>query len=170
MPLLELPNELLLYIAQSLHSERDINAFSRANQRLHHLLEGYRYRHNVLHGKSSALRWAANYGQETTARKSISQGAIINARHEFEESPLDIAISGRHIGMIKLLVDHGAALDYGYGDSELRGMSPLAAAVGASSKAVIKTLIEKGYDVNMKDRIGASALSYAAMLGDAEVI
>jgi hypothetical protein len=53
--LLVLANELLLSIADSLNSERSINAFARTNRRLYLLLNDFLYKHNVTKGESSAL-------------------------------------------------------------------------------------------------------------------
>ncbi|KAF2176950.1 hypothetical protein K469DRAFT_605193 [Zopfia rhizophila CBS 207.26] len=66
MPLLNIANELLLCISDNLESERDINAFIQANRRLHRLLINYLYRYNIQRSGSSALLWAARYGQEAT--------------------------------------------------------------------------------------------------------
>jgi hypothetical protein len=50
-----LANELLLSIADSLNSERSINAFARTNRRLYLLLNDFLYKHNITKGESSAL-------------------------------------------------------------------------------------------------------------------
>jgi ankyrin repeat protein len=78
--LLALANELLLLIANSLDSERSINAVARTNRRLYHLLNDYLYKHNVIKGGSSALWWAAKCGQSGSVAKSIAQAGNINVR------------------------------------------------------------------------------------------
>ena len=80
MPLLDLANELLLHISENFKLERDINAFTRINHRLYNLLNPYLYRHNIQLFQSSALRWAAEYGQEGTARKMLGEGADAKSR------------------------------------------------------------------------------------------
>ncbi|KAF2177263.1 hypothetical protein K469DRAFT_677513, partial [Zopfia rhizophila CBS 207.26] len=77
MPLLRLANELLKCIAESLGSERDINAFTQINRRLYDLLNLYLYRHNIQDSGSSALLWAAIHGQEATAQRLLGEGADI---------------------------------------------------------------------------------------------
>jgi hypothetical protein len=68
MPLLDLPNELLLKISENLESKRDINAIAQANRRLYCLLDSSLYRYNIQQSGSSALLWAARHGQEATAQ------------------------------------------------------------------------------------------------------
>jgi ankyrin repeat protein len=122
MSLLQLSNELLVAIAQHLPSERDISAFSRTNRELHKHLDGYLYRHNVLHHQRSALIWASKHGQVGTAGKSIAQGANINSLNEDEDSPFYLAASNGHAWMVKLLFDHGAEIKKRGG--ERQGMPP----------------------------------------------
>lgn len=55
MLLLDLPNEILLLIAENLQLEGDINAFARTNDRLYGILNPYLYRHNVERKDSTAL-------------------------------------------------------------------------------------------------------------------
>ena len=75
MFLLDLPNELLLSIADRLELERDINAFARTNRRLYYLLNAYLYRHNMQKFGGSALLWAAEHGREVTAQWLLGEGA-----------------------------------------------------------------------------------------------
>ena len=62
------PNELLLCIAEELTSEKDISAFMRANRHLYILLKHHLYRFNFRHSKSSALKWAAAWGDTETVK------------------------------------------------------------------------------------------------------
>ena len=55
MLLLNLPNEILLLIAENLQVEGDINAFARTNNRLYSILNPYLYRYNVKRKDSIAL-------------------------------------------------------------------------------------------------------------------
>src|SRR5436190_16381717 len=99
--LLDLPNELLLSIAEYLESESDINAFSKANRHLHELLTTYLYRRDVERG-SSALLWAAHYGRETTAQKSLEAGADVQVTDCYFRTPLLLAAVGGHEMVVKL--------------------------------------------------------------------
>ncbi|KAH8693622.1 hypothetical protein BGW36DRAFT_361475 [Talaromyces proteolyticus] len=64
MGLLDLPTELLLLIALFLTSKTDINSLCRASSSCYAILNSYLYRHNHRNGQSSALKWAAEYGNE----------------------------------------------------------------------------------------------------------
>ena len=67
MSLLNLVNELLLFIADNLKKERDINAFIRINYCFNYILNPYLYRHNVQYG-GWVLIQAAKQGQKITAQ------------------------------------------------------------------------------------------------------
>src|SRR5438034_10145144 len=91
MPLLYLPNELLLCIAQNLELKRDTNALARTNRRLHNVLNDYLYCHGVAQFGSSALFWALKHGRETTAQKLIGAGANVQVRDFDGYTPLLLA-------------------------------------------------------------------------------
>jgi ankyrin repeat protein len=71
MPLLNLVNKLLLSISENLESERDINAFSQTNRRLHSVLNTYLYRYNVLRLGSLGLCWATQHGHEIAVQRFL---------------------------------------------------------------------------------------------------
>ena len=77
--LLDLPNELLLSVADNLDRESDISAFSRLNRRLYLLLNLYLYQHNIKQTNSSGLIWAAEHGRETIVQRFLSEGADIQS-------------------------------------------------------------------------------------------
>jgi len=84
--LLALANELLLAIADSPSSERSINTFARTNRRLYLVIKDYLYKNNVIKSESSALWWAAIYGQSNSAAKSIAQLDNVNIH---QDAPAD---------------------------------------------------------------------------------
>src|SRR5215471_11001091 len=105
MSLLDLPNELLLYIAEYLELESDINALTRTTRRLHGLLNVSLYRHNVEHGESSALSWASRRGRVTTVQMLISEGASLRkSSGSYNSAPLSIAAAFGHTEVVKLLL------------------------------------------------------------------
>jgi ankyrin repeat protein len=108
MPLLNLGNELLLYIGDNLESEGDINAFSQTNRRLHALLNPFLYRHNVQQSSSSGLLWAAIHGQEATARLFLAEGADTNIHDEDGYYVLQTAADRGNEAIVKLLLERGA--------------------------------------------------------------
>jgi len=59
MSLLNLVNKLLLFIANNLEKERDINAFTKINHRLNYVLNPYFYCYNIQYNRGWVLIWAA---------------------------------------------------------------------------------------------------------------
>ena len=98
MPLLDLANELLYCIAENLESERDVNAFAQAKRRLYRLLNSYLYRYNIQRSGSSALLWAAQHGQEATARRLLEEGASVQVTSISNGTPLVLAAAKGHEG------------------------------------------------------------------------
>lgn len=115
MALLDLPNELLLLIAQRLDDDYDINALLQTCKQLFLLLNRYLYEHNVRHFHATALEWAAKHGKETTARQALEAGAPPNAVYDDEFVPMALPCIHGHEGIVRLL------LDYGIGPSSVRG-------------------------------------------------
>jgi ankyrin repeat protein len=105
MPLLNLANELLYCILETLELERDINAFAQANRRFYRLLNSYLYCHNVQQSGSSALLWAAQHGQEATVRRLLGEGANVQAINSCNQTPLLLAAEKGHKEVVKLLLD-----------------------------------------------------------------
>ncbi|CAI6096078.1 unnamed protein product [Clonostachys chloroleuca] len=74
MPLLHLPNEMLIEIAHSLWEENDLNAFVRVNRHLYTLLNVYLYAHNLRRfeddeidaGRTTLIRAIIHRGPEAT--------------------------------------------------------------------------------------------------------
>ncbi|PWY83426.1 hypothetical protein BO70DRAFT_395872 [Aspergillus heteromorphus CBS 117.55] len=99
MTLLALANELLLLIAETLESEKDINAVVQTNHRLYALLNPYLYQHNRRHSGSSALRWAATAGQVSTVRRILEQ------KYEIESRSAKVQLDCEHLMIVANLVD-----------------------------------------------------------------
>ncbi|GFF57805.1 hypothetical protein IFM51744_09338 [Aspergillus udagawae] len=59
MPLLDLPNEMFLSIAQSFDCAREISSLARVNRRTYFLLVSTLYNFNIQQQNASALQWAA---------------------------------------------------------------------------------------------------------------
>lgn len=74
MFLSDLPNELILYIADQIDTESDILALAKLNRHFYRTLIRYLYRRNAEHSGASALFWASENGQESTARQSLQNG------------------------------------------------------------------------------------------------
>src|SRR5436190_9450330 len=142
MPLLALPNEILLSIAHHLELERDINAFTRINRRLYYLVNTYLYRCNVQRGGNSALFWAATHGQEVTARNSLDQGADVKATRYLDRvcTPLLLAAERGHEAVMLLLVGH-KDVDVNVADDN--GQTPLLFATKKGYEAVVRLLLQR---------------------------
>jgi len=107
MSLLYFPTELLLLIATFLEAERDINSLSQTNNQLHAVLNPYLYRYNSQSSRSSALLWAAEHGNEATARISIQEGAEIGVKDNIGWTPLFWAAATGHEAVVRLLLETG---------------------------------------------------------------
>jgi Ankyrin repeats (3 copies) len=140
MALLDLASELLLCISENLELERDINAFTRTNHHLYNLLNPYLYRHDIRLFRSSALRWAAEHGQEGTARKMLREGADTENTTEDGHTPLVLAAMNGHKTLIELLLAEGGLNP----DSEgCLGRTPLSRAAEMGNEVVVKLLLSK---------------------------
>ena len=109
MLLLNLPNEILLLIAENLQVEGDINAFARTNYRLYGILNPYLYRHNVERKDGTALTWAAKRGQDATAQKSLEAAKIGVATQYRYYGRADLlwAVRNGHKLVVRLLIRSG---------------------------------------------------------------
>ncbi|KAL4955928.1 hypothetical protein BDW69DRAFT_182105 [Aspergillus filifer] len=79
MPLLSLPIELILLIANKIDPESDMNAFNRTNKLFNTLTTNSLYKNNIQKHNSSALFWASKR-----------------------------AVTGQHLNTACFLLDHGA--------------------------------------------------------------
>ena len=85
----------------------------------------------------------------------IGAKAQINPRGDFFTSPLINAVAD--LEMVKLLIASGAEVN----QKNFRGATALMVAAGAGTPSVVRYLLEKGADVNARDREGNSVLAYA---------
>ena len=169
MSLLSLPNELLLFIAENLTSERDISAFTQTNLRLHTLLNVYLYCYNTQWGGSSALLWAAKHGQKTTAQKSLDSAADIQTNPSCVRKALFLAVNHGHEAVVELLLaEDGVDLN----SKDNNGWTLLSWAAWRGHEAVVKLLLAKdGIDPNSKGSFcGWTPLICAAMYGHEAVV
>lgn len=193
MPLLALPNELLLSIAECLESQRAIYALTRTNRSLYHLLEAYLYRCNVRYCESSALLWAAEHGQEGTIIKLLREGADLQKQCDYaktlveeekalggttwrtlrfgrdfiiERHPLLLSAMRGHVAVVKLLLKQG--VDPNFKDQYDRTSLSLAAMNGHMS--VVEILLNSRVDLGPEDRFGDTPLSYAADNGHEAIV
>lgn len=58
--------------------------------------------------RDDRIREAAQHGREGELRDLLGQGAPVDASNERGETPLMLAVRGRHLGAARCLIDHGA--------------------------------------------------------------
>jgi ankyrin repeat protein len=163
---LDLANELLYCVSETLESERDINTFAQANHRLYHLLNNYLYFHNIHQSGSSALLWAAKHGQEAAVRKLLDERANLEATNKYDQTPLLWAAEYGHEVVVKLLLDKGANLD---AQGRLYGTA-LYLASARGDEQVVKLLLNKGADVDAQVGYHGNALQTASYGGHEQVV
>ncbi|KAJ5997031.1 hypothetical protein N7522_008691 [Penicillium canescens] len=158
MPLLDLPNEILLTIAEPLGSQKDINALAQTNRHFYSLFNPFLYAHNVKYHRGYALEWAAARGVLESVKESIRQGAQIHLGYS-SQALLNAANYG-HAKIAAYLISLGANPH-----SEERGVisrTPIEWAILHNHSKVVKLLIENGVHPNTKDKNGQSLLHLAA--------
>jgi ankyrin repeat protein len=141
MPLLDLANELLQFVAENLELERDINAFTQTNRRLYNLLNTYLYSNNIRQFRSLALLWTARYGHEAVVKLLLEKGAELEAKDSYGRTPLSWAAEKGHDAVVKLLLEKGAELE---AKDNSYGRTPLSWAAEKRHEVVVKLLLEKG--------------------------
>ena len=110
-------------------------------------------------GKAPLL-WAAKHGQSDIAELLLNNGADINARGGFYGNALQVASSGGHETVVKLLLDRGAKLNM---QDESCNMLQTAAATG--HELIVKALLSKFVNVNAQGGFYGNALQAASAEG-----
>ncbi|MCK4823582.1 ankyrin repeat domain-containing protein, partial [bacterium] len=113
----------------------------------------------------SPLHFALYMKDEAKSRSLIEGGADVNKRTPYGTTPLDRAIGGGFIDIVKLLIDRGADVNA----KDNWDWTPLHSAV-YGHKEVVELLIAKGVDVNARDGGGRTPLWYAKERGHAEIV
>jgi ankyrin repeat protein len=175
MQLLDLANEILWCIAESVQSDCDLNSFLRTSRRLYDLLCGYLYERNVKQHGSSAFFWAAYYDRLATAEKLLERGAHVDVHLPpgdnpfgviYRWTPLMLAASQGNEAIVRLFLEQGADVNY---RSE-NGHMPLMVGARSGNEAVVRVLVESGADVTAKSEGGSTALLFAAEKGYEAVV
>ena len=99
----------------------------------------------------------------------IAKGANFEHRNVSDYTPLSLAASGGYVGIIKLLLSHGAEINSRTG-SKL-GISPLMLAAMNGHTAAVKLLLDMGSDINAQIETNRNtALTLACFQGRHEVV
>ena len=119
-----------------------------------------------LHSKNYIII-SSNYSVQFLYKLLKNNQRIINNKDQSNETLLSYAIKRKNIPIIDLLLT-SPLLDYSY--QNLQGNSYLHLSVIYELQTTIKTLIEKGIDVNLKNIDGNTALHYAYSINNYNII
>ncbi|KAK2811327.1 hypothetical protein FQN50_002203 [Emmonsiellopsis sp. PD_5] len=169
-PLLNLPHEILLSIADALHKESDIYALARLNHYTLDIFLPHLYQRNIRYSAASALQWAADHGQQPATKLLLSLGADPNGPLDSSDRPILSAARRGYAGVIELLIDAGAAVEWDMNGDETAKVSPLIAAAVAGSEEVVELLLRRGATVDFADKLKWTAVFFASKEGSAPAV
>lgn len=169
MMLLGLPNEILFWIAESLDEAGDIFSFVRVNKRTFRLLLSILYKFNIQRQDSSALCWAAQYGQTRLVEQMVHQYRCnVNAVHN-GNTPLISAASNGSTAIVDVLL---SSRQIRVNMRNLNGETALwCAAWGGHGDVVARLLQRDDIDVNIAaGKLKVTPLALAVKKGHAEIV
>ncbi|ODM20307.1 hypothetical protein SI65_03360 [Aspergillus cristatus] len=175
MVLSDLPEELVLYIADFLDTEKDVLAFAQLNRHFQNTLISYLCRRNAKNSGASALLWAAENDQESTAQQALANGATVSATNRRGETPLHLATQAGHLSMTRFLLNvQGVDVNC----QNKYHQTPLTAPARDGHEALVELLLHQpGIEPDVSERIrirprvnGQTPLSYAAMNGHVNIV
>jgi uncharacterized protein len=114
------------------------------------------------------LGLAAFFGHPETVKFLISRGADLTqvARNPMRVQPLNAAVAGRSIEVVRLLVEAGAPID----PQQQEGWTPLHGAVHQGNVEMTKYLLAHGADLKLQNEKGKNAIGLAADDGNLEIL
>jgi ankyrin repeat protein len=92
---------------------------------------------------------------------------LLDAKNEFGQTPLMHASGGGHVGVVRWLLDKGAAINAG---DESGSTALMFACSGGGHTPVVRLLLERGADPTIADEWGWTSLMAAAREGHLEVV
>lgn len=168
MPLLDLPNELLLNVAESLR-EKGLNSFLQTNRRLASLLSPAFYKLAAQDkGKLNALLWATDRGHLRLVDLLLRNGADISVRHNDHHAfeAIHFAVHNGDLDMISLLLGRGSDIAVQDG---LRS-TPLHWAARRSFLLAVRLLLGKGAPLNARSTRRMTPLHLVTIFGSADLM
>ncbi len=116
-------------------------------------------------GKAIPLHYAAGFGFHDLASHLIAEHPEdVNARDEYERTPIRNAAREGHADILALLLEHGADVD----NRDEFGATPLHCAAWAQDVDVGRCLLDHNADINSRDNEGLTPLFDAARAGHVE--
>ncbi|KAJ9381457.1 hypothetical protein DTO063F5_6203 [Paecilomyces variotii] len=155
MPLLSLPQEIIILIVSCLPSARDIFHLLQVNRFAYNLLIHELCKRNIHDTGGLALSFYALWGYDTRVRDMLALGADVDIQNPRwrDRTPLMLAISRRQIAVVRTLLENGANPNFTKGVKH----GPLEIAIlnawyrswqdGISS---IELLLDYGADINLR--------------------
>ncbi len=100
------------------------------------------------------------------AIKALEAGADVNAKGEYERTPLYIATKHGYTDVVRLLIDNGANVN----SADEYGSTPLMEAAWRGYTDIAELLIKKNAEVNHRDENERTPLYLAAWDGNADMV
>lgn len=168
MALLNLPNEILLAIADHLRSLSDINALAQANHRCYAVFNRHLYAYATIKADKLGFLWAVENERSKTLQNFLDVGAIngSDAANNIQ-IPLDIAARRGSPEIVSLLITYGAKV---YDNMKLYCQAALAEAIRCGRVDVVKVLLDKEVDLEYVYEGGKRPLHLAAQTNVKEMI
>jgi hypothetical protein len=146
----DLPNELVLLIAEYVLDQRDLCRLIRVSRKTRALLSDVLFRRNIEHQGSSALPWAVQHNHVEAVFQFLRLGADINTtsgdpHRQLNRSPIYIAVASQRLRIVKILVNAGAHLGK---TGPFCEFSPLAGAIHKGHNAIARILINEIQDLD----------------------
>ncbi|KAE8153764.1 ankyrin repeat-containing domain protein [Aspergillus avenaceus] len=175
MPISDLPNEIILQIADQIDSEKDVLLLARLDRRLYGTVIDYLYRRNARDSHASALLWAAKHGEEATAQQALANGASVCACNNRHETHLHVAAKAGQDRLVRLFLDHGVDVN----SLNAHMQTPLVLAARGGHETLVRLLLDQPRIEpivgtlewwHCKNLEGLSPLCHAARYGHAGVV
>lgn len=112
------------------------------------------------------LTWAAKYGQHSTIRTLLEEGAADIEGRSGDATPLWAAAEEGHIASVLLLLQKGANIE----NKDKKGRTALEAAAMKGQEEAVRVLFEKGGNIHHRNNAGDTLLWTAAWYGQQGVV
>jgi len=121
---------------------------------------------SIAHDGFTPLGLASFFGRSDVVEQVLSRGAEVNlaSANRMQVMPLHSAVAGRHTGIARTLLEHGADVNAAQQD----GFVPLHGAAQNGQLDMLELLLDYGADIDAKNAEGLTALAIALQEGHAE--